>query len=459
MEFITLSFAVLFVFIWMFCWRAITPVRYDTGLYHIQLINWLSNYPIIIGLGNFHERFAFPQSYFFYLTYLENAYRVIGGFYIASYLLIANILFEWLLGIRNIVLKASFLPVNFFRALLIFPITLFHCYDSWIITASPDTAIFLLELIMTVWFIDLLGTPSHEIKFSKSLESFSFIIVCLVGLTFKASFIVFGIAMLIITCLNKSLRFNWLSLFCLFLFIFLPFFLRNILISGYLFFPLAHPSFPVDWRIPDSIRYSNLDCVSNFAKDFSCQTMALFDFSWVKTWLKFNLRYCSSFLLCPPAIILIGLVFGAKRILNKTTALFIFPATASLLITFLFAPDSRFFASSPWIIGLTLFSITLAEYASFLNSSRLRWYILLTVVLYVFMTTRSALSIAHVELRLPSGKQYKQIKLGLDTNILQIVAGDQCWATSLPCTPGTLEGLEFRDGKHVESGFVRRTLK
>src|SRR5262249_38865996 len=142
--------SVAFVFLWMAAWRGVDPVRYDTGLYHIQLVNWIINYPVVTGLGNFHERLAYPQSCFLYLTYLEQAYWKIGGYYLCSYVLVANVLLEWLLGARNIVIKSNFQAVNVFRLLLILPLMFYHCYDSRIVTASPDVAVFLLELVMMV---------------------------------------------------------------------------------------------------------------------------------------------------------------------------------------------------------------------------------------------------------------------------------------------------------------------
>ena len=38
--------------------------NYDSGLYHVQTIKWIQNFPVIPGLGNFHGRFAFNSMYF-----------------------------------------------------------------------------------------------------------------------------------------------------------------------------------------------------------------------------------------------------------------------------------------------------------------------------------------------------------------------------------------------------------
>ena len=42
----------------------ITPLNYDTGLYHLQLIEWLEHAPKVFGLVNFHYRFGVNSIWF-----------------------------------------------------------------------------------------------------------------------------------------------------------------------------------------------------------------------------------------------------------------------------------------------------------------------------------------------------------------------------------------------------------
>ena len=40
------------------------PTNLDSGLYHFQSIKWISEYPVVQGLGNLHKRLGYNQSYF-----------------------------------------------------------------------------------------------------------------------------------------------------------------------------------------------------------------------------------------------------------------------------------------------------------------------------------------------------------------------------------------------------------
>jgi hypothetical protein len=34
-------------------------IAFDTGLYHLPMVNWISNYALPFGLANLHGRFGF----------------------------------------------------------------------------------------------------------------------------------------------------------------------------------------------------------------------------------------------------------------------------------------------------------------------------------------------------------------------------------------------------------------
>lgn len=56
-----------------------TPVSYDMDLYHLQYMQWISEYKIIPGLGNLHGRFAFNSNF---LLLSSLFYNLKSSFYI-----------------------------------------------------------------------------------------------------------------------------------------------------------------------------------------------------------------------------------------------------------------------------------------------------------------------------------------------------------------------------------------
>lgn len=43
---------------------ALHPIKvYDTGLYHLNMVQWIKDYPVVPGLGNLHGRLAFNSSF------------------------------------------------------------------------------------------------------------------------------------------------------------------------------------------------------------------------------------------------------------------------------------------------------------------------------------------------------------------------------------------------------------
>jgi hypothetical protein len=59
------------VVVWIVSRAMVAPENFDSGLYHLNAIRWISTYPIVLGLGNLHGRLAFNQSFFTYVAALN----------------------------------------------------------------------------------------------------------------------------------------------------------------------------------------------------------------------------------------------------------------------------------------------------------------------------------------------------------------------------------------------------
>ena len=443
------------VHIWIISQKAVVPVRYDTGLYHVQELDWLMRYPTVTGLGNFFTNLAFPQAYFFFAAFLEQAYAWMGGFYIASYVLAAAVLFEGVRGVRAIVIKADLRAQNFFRAFLFLPFIFYACYDSRIVTASPDAAVFLLELAMTALLFQVLeGPQEHTPAF------FVFVITSFVGTVLKPSYAVFGVAGLALAAAWNKGRLPWLWFFFAGTAILAPFFIRNILLSGYLYFPSSFASLPVDWKVPAFIQDGNLACTLGYAKAGDCQARALGDMGWLGFWLKDGIRGRSGFFSVPLGLILFGCLCGGKRVFSLPVLRGLLPALLTSAAIFFTAPDCRFFGSSVWVLGLVAAAAAVAGAGALWRSRPVKGLVILLAGAFVLMSARGAWSAVALKHFIPLDRgHYKVLRLSATVSVLQLQGDDRCWATSLPCTPHRIGGLKLRDPGRIAAGFTRRDDK
>ena len=437
---------------WVLSQKAVVPVRYDTGLYHIQQIDWLMRHPTVVGLGNLFTNLAFPQVYFFFAAFLERAYAGMGGCYMASYILAAAVLFECALGARAIIVKADLRVQNFFRVLLFLPFIFYACYDRRVVTASPDAAVFLIELAMTALLFDVLeDLPGCPLAF------FVYIFMTFIGIALKPSYAIFGAAGLVLAGWRGRgrLRGWWFVLIgaC----VLVPFFIRNIMLSGYLFFPSSFMPFPVDWRIPAFIQDGNLACTLSYAKAGDCQARALGDLGWLGFWLKDGIRGASGFFNVPLGLIFFGCLFGVRKVFKAPVIAVLLPPVISFTVIFFTAPDCRFFGSSVWIIGLVLAAAVFAGEGVLLKFLPVKGLVLVLVVLFGLMSARGAWSAVALKRYIPVDRgHYKVFRLSDAVSVLQLQGDDRCWGTSLPCTPHRIGALKLRDPRHIEAGFTRQ---
>jgi len=202
----------------------------DTSGYHAQSVRWIEQFKAVKGLGNLHDRYAFNSHWFIgcavysFSFFGKGSFHPLNGYWV--------FLVVWYL---YIVVRKTDSTALTLTGLGLVVLTLvkgsfgaMSCFSL-----SPD-----FILISCIWIVCLEYLQRPQ---SASNTPFLLALLCIWAVTVKLSGIVLGmVALLAIgqSVWQKNHRKSW-SLILGGIVIVLPFFVRNIILSGYLIFPFA----------------------------------------------------------------------------------------------------------------------------------------------------------------------------------------------------------------------------
>lgn len=218
----------------------------DSDLYHAQSIRWIEEYGVVKGLGNIHLRLAYNSASFclsalFSMSFLGGqSLHVCAGF------------LAMLVGILSI---GMFRPGEFLRprlsdfARLSAVYYLVNIFDEMVSPAS-DYFMVLLVLAVVILFLELI---EDGVKEPEGYALLSVLGAVILSIKISGALIVL-LAIYPIVLLGSRKRigaiFKYLGLGIASL---VPFFIRNVILSGYLIYPItAIDIFDVDYKIPYS---------------------------------------------------------------------------------------------------------------------------------------------------------------------------------------------------------------
>ncbi|MCR5155737.1 MAG: hypothetical protein K6C96_03520 [Butyrivibrio sp.] len=260
-------------------------MHYDSDLYHAQAIHWIEDYGIIKGLGNLHVRLAynsaaFPLSALFSMSFLVGqSYHVMAGFF--------ALLLAWqCVDIMNVYRRGHFVISDFARLAAIY--YLFTIYDEMMAPAS-DYFLSTLVFYIIIHWLDM------NVRHEKSYVPY--ILLALLGvfaITVKLS-----AAPLLLLCIipvqrlltdrnKEKMAAFWISVGLAALIV-LPFLIRNVVISGWLLYPVTFLNFfGFSWKIPKGVAQFDAKEIRTFGKGYN-DVSAYGDVSfaqWVPRWFS-----------------------------------------------------------------------------------------------------------------------------------------------------------------------------
>lgn len=439
------------------------PTRMDdTDSYHIQLIGWLQQYGTVPGIANLHERYGFNSSWFSSIsifmpgTFSPDYYKALNG--LLCCWTIGFFLHRFLRFRKNRQLSQT-TGLLFVLALLI------YCWPLLRATPATTNYDFITTLAILVLFIEALGS-SKQVQPAQLLDW-----ICWPALLFTVRIINYPfllLAAIAVFFLVKQKAYRLLTGGLLAaLVLVLPFIARNIMLSGYPFFPsLAFDWWQVDWKADPVIARELLDYIKYFnrvnVQHLPLETTKAIGFpDWIPAWASYLYPYDKVLVIASGLGALACMLFR-KSIWKQmpVQARFVTGVCLIHLVSwFMIAPDPRFAAGSllvfvfaggmvlakrlrsfppprPILIGIALF---FAGYSLLKFTDTGRQAVVRPLPLPKPKITEIALG--NVILRIPN-------KVGNNWN-------PRCYGTAIPCLYRVDPRLELR-GNKLSSGFRLR---
>ena len=273
------------------------PVGYDTYNYDVPSIRWIEEFGVVTGLGNLHTRFAYNSSFlclqalFSFSWLLGASQHSVNGFLWTFLVLVC---LKGLIDNRNQNICFS----NVSRVIFLF--ILLRVEEIKYIQ-SPNTDFMPLCLISYVFiewiFLDEKNNQKNNNKFKGLL-----CILCVFCITVKLSAaIVIILALKPAYELIKTKSYKSIILFVILsVLIVSPYLIRNIIISGYLLYPVSTIDlFSFDWEMPKCLVMSDKEAIKLFArawgKGWAYRDTELSFIEWFFRWIR-DAEYSVGFL-------------------------------------------------------------------------------------------------------------------------------------------------------------------
>ncbi|MEO8449301.1 MAG: hypothetical protein ABI647_05895 [Gemmatimonadota bacterium] len=468
--------------------RALGPViQYDSGMYHLTLLDWYQRYPIVPGLANLHGRFGFNNSIFLLTAAVDRVplagqgHHVVNGFLALSAGL--GFLARALAGGRDQWASPSG------RACLVFLVGLLGLLltSSYVTSPSPVFAAALLP-----WFgaAELL-TYRRDTRLGREALVRSMIHFA-AGATVKLSNAAMGAVAgaILVTgelLLGRSDRYMRLiakktvavaaaimGVWCL----------GGAITAGYLAYPIPWTALPVSWRVPLAQAEAERAWIEQYARYWQRpDNNAIPDFraggpQWSLSWISTALtRTDVAWMLVVPIGISLVAVFRLRRGVREGYRGRLVPivvataAGAGLIVWLSSAPRPDFSLGPLWVLAATLYAAEIDKP----GSARRGWRSVvprlavgglglgLVLIASNRLARQTILDLAARTLGIPYRAAAGLVPLpippvALDTLpsgliVAVPVKDNRCWRTALPCTPHPEPGLRLRAAGDLSKGF------
>jgi hypothetical protein len=470
---ITVAFGI--VAVWVAARGLYEVENFDSGLYHLPTIRWISEYPIVPGLGNLHGRFAFNQSFFTYAAALNSGWfhGHEGG--ASNGFLILVLLFQAIQGVtqrfRLPAEKRETSPLTWAANLLVLPVIAYLALSSdGMSSPTPDLAAALLELSMFLIFVRGVGEwitegePPHFYATILPILAATAITVKLSTIAFAGTIILACVAYEILPSYRdtKVLGRTLLRLAPA-LVIGLVWLARGIVLSGCPLYPTTAGCLGVDWMIPTAKIVNEANWVYSWAREPGIHwRFVLGDHNWVRLWIA---RESHDFLgLVFPVVSAAVLTVASFVILRKHIARFVIfvPLLVGIIFWFLTAPDPRFGRAFFWMMSIAGALVFLDSLQERLDTRRYRLamialFVAVNAPFLAYSATRGAARLGRVSV---TGWQHvwrAQLETKQTTSGLTVYVptkDDRCWDSPTPCTPYFNPDLALRVNGRIDRGFV-----
>jgi len=353
----------------------------DGGLYHLNIQNWIQQEKIVFGFSNIHSRYGFA-SLQEYLSAVFSMYNYYNGKLFSNLIFLSifiYFIYECLMS-KNLIYK------NLSIFLTIYLILNFLGFKSFFIL-SPQKYSYVDTSTNIIYLIFLFLSINFIYKKIISREAF---LTLSIFLCFAFFMKIYTLPIVVIyfyylTLSLKNLEFNRNDILFV-IFIFFVFFLKNIIHTGCLIYPIVNTCLDlISWTSLDGAN-SNSKWVAAWYRDKSLGLDSLNNNQWIISWLWKNsiiiFFYFLKFFIC--ALIIKFLKIGKNRILfNKNNLFFVLTILLIFSIWFFKFPAIRFGNGYLMSFFVIIFFILYSDYNFNLNN-KYHFIVILFILFFPF---------------------------------------------------------------------------
>lgn len=410
----------------------------DTQGYHLNAVKWANMYKIVPGLANLHSRLGFNSSFFLFASMTDNILKDRSSHVALSLITsVLSIEFLWVFFKS----KSKYLKIF---SLLVLPVVVSNVVKiNQIASLSYDFALLIVILAIC---IELINGRKESLILAGILS--------IMLVTIKLSGAVFSLVVLAYIAHQIFIK-KYLSQKLIFIFIafgivmLVPYLIRNIILSGWPFYPMPLLKFNVVWAVPREKVVALYEIIKAWAILPGTQwhdAVGMPVWKWFPIWFTRNGGAFELKIFLVSVIFLISslvLKFVSREKVVKNIGLVAcgLASIASILYLMISAPELRFGGIFFWILFASSGSFFFTEF--FKKYPKIeKWFLTIPLLLLVLTSWPPKLN---GEIMLKSirweqsltGKQIEIIPSDGSTPFKVYVPdkNDSCGNSPLPCTP------------------------
>lgn len=222
-------------------------MHYDSDLYHAQSIHWIETYGAVKGLANLHNRLGYNSAAFaltalYSFSFTNQSYHAVQGF---CYFLLLLVSLQGLFGKDRARMP---LPYRFLYLAALFYLA---TVSNEIVSPASDCFMVLLAFLILLFFLQE-GIRAKDVEALAGRICILFPgIVFLVTVKLSAAGLLLIGLLPLVYCIRHRKGKQILACFLVSLLTSAPFLIRNIILTGYLFYPVPSLDlFSVAWKVP-----------------------------------------------------------------------------------------------------------------------------------------------------------------------------------------------------------------
>ena len=427
------------------------PGDYDTYLYHAQSIAWIEKFGLVKGLANLHNRFGYNSAFMclqalFSFGFTGKSLHQLNGFICLFMTLF--ITEKGLLkklkdpGAENILALSAVFYMIFMAGSI----------------SSPGSDMMTMQMLMYV-LIKWTDLCHRGVRNGALFGCLAMMTLFISTLKLSAApFFLLAVYPVFLLIREKRAK-DIIKYFFSGLLIFLPFLIRNVLVSGYLLYPMESIDiFNVDWKVPEHVSRLDRAEISAFGKAIQGMEGDISLTGWVQIWFR-NLESVPRLVFCIAVfcgllyvLIILRCVTG-REACEKRELFTAFVSGLSLVYWFLGSPNMRY--------GIALILIFSAlVFGTYTRIEGRRAYMLFLAACMIFMILSYSDEYTRKNINLIYPEDYASFecrevvleKEGAQVIVYTPVEGDQAGVDVFPATPEInpdyteLRGSSIRDG-------------